>query len=248
MPTRKTVFGCLVFFAACSITTLAADGQRNSPDPWSGFYMGVVLGNSVGEDDISGLGGAKRQDCSVEMSCIQSGVIVGWSRQFGRGVFGVEALLGAALADQSESTGDNLWGCKIDSDWQVSVRGKCGVLLTPELLVGLYAGRAYSQFDCVHYLDWGSSWGSNYEADGSDYAWQFGITMSYALTDRFVAVLDCDYSAFDGYEHGRWSSGYVEHSPSFLTLRGGLVYYFVYPERKSTAHNMSLGNDVVTDL
>lgn len=108
---------------------------------WTGFYLGAGLGYGFGDTAVAGASGAFDIDNSGAIGTL----FAGYNFQFGRGVFGLEADIGAG------SLGGSAIGAQGSLSHELntlgSVRGRAGLLMTPALLLYGTVGFAWADFD-----------------------------------------------------------------------------------------------------
>lgn len=220
-----------VLVAGFTGNALAADAVAVEEAPavvtvfdWTGAYVGGVAGYGWGttnaEDD-----GSPSDD--IDYDGFLGGVTVGYNKQFGQVVLGVEADLSAAGLSGSGDGGVS-WGCgftdtcTFDVDWLGTVRARAGYAFEnflPYLTAGLAFGGIKGELSGCP----GDEWcGSDTKA-----GWAAGGGVEWAFNEKWSAkaeylYVDLGKGEFDS---GGGGSGF-EAEFKFHTIRLGVNYHF----------------------
>jgi outer membrane immunogenic protein len=231
------------FACACSSGVLAADLGPYEPPPserplyepaphlgaiWDGFYIGANAGYSWGNDSAASLSGpgAGGSYGLLAPEGWNGGGQVGFNRQFGRIVLGVEADIQAA--DISDSTagfgpGGYFGTANVDVDWFSTVRGRIGYAAGPALLYAT-GGVAFAD------VDYSATAAGPNVAMSSD-SIETGYTVGGGIEWKFAPQwsLKTEYLYVDLGDEALTSPGgaYTARTDvDFHTVRAGLNYHF----------------------
>jgi len=213
---RSLALGAVVAFAAGA--AFAGEGQTG----WTGFYLGVYAGGAQSSDSI---GVAVDGDNigaidDIAGSGATFGGLVGYSRQVGRVVVGVEADFGGTDVD-GDATGQIMRlpvDASLDYMWTASVRARAGVLATDNLLIYGTAGVAGA------YLDGGVDGPFGELSDAAArWGWVVGGGMEFAATEH--VRLRVEYLHADLGESSYSIEGAKATTKSVTdTVRAALIY------------------------
>ncbi|MGE0611652.1 MAG: outer membrane protein, partial [Hyphomicrobiales bacterium] len=130
---------------AADINTYKPAAGYDAPPPalsyWNGWYVGGVLGYAYTDMDFTAPAG----NFNVEPDGVVGGGILGWSRQAGNYVFGVEADIVGADVDDTQAFGVN--SVSASMEWLLGVRGRIGVLVSPQTQLFGMIGAGFAEFD-----------------------------------------------------------------------------------------------------
>jgi outer membrane immunogenic protein len=153
----------------------ALEATQLNPDPWSGLYIGALLGYSFGDADAGRTG-------DIDADGAEGGVYAGANYQIGdRLVLGVE---GDVLASGVEG---GRGGVGFEQDWVGSLRGRVGVALDDFLLYGT-GGVAATGLE--------ASSGAFRDRDTA-FGWTLGAGVETALSERVTARVEYRYTEFE---------------------------------------------------
>ena len=141
---------------------------------WSGIYLGVLLGYTIGESDVSGGG-------SVDVDGIDGGVYAGYNYQTDNWVAGVEA--DALLSGVEGSSG----GVNVEQTWSGSLRVRAGYSLQSFLLYGT-GGLALTEVEA-------SSGGAS--DSNTHLGWTLGAGIEGMITDNVTARVEYRYTDYE---------------------------------------------------
>ena len=160
---------------------LAAPGFMTSP--WDGFYIGGNLG--FGSTDFSATGsifGASATE-TVTGSGVVGGVQVGYNKQFGTFVLGLETDFDATSISNTTA------GVETKLPWFGTTRVRAGFLLTPALLLYGTGGAAYGHAEI-------SAPGASITVPGV--GWAAGAGLQYAFTPQWSIGAEYLHVELDG--------------------------------------------------
>ena len=205
-----------VALVACTSLASAADlggpyGSSLKDDPyvaaapfsWTGLYVGAHAGYGWGEWDgtltydegagpIPGVWDNPNQ--SIDADGWLGGLQIGWNRQHGSVVWGLEAdvswtdMGGSGSFDTA--SGYYNWRIQQELDWYGTVRGRLGFLPMPNLLIYATGGVAYGETSASHAASdltnngFVSGRGS---ADEKHIGWAAGAGAEFMFSDRWTA-------------------------------------------------------------
>ena len=217
---------CLALVGLLALTGAATAADLSRPPPpayspapvfvpaynWTGFYFGINGGGAFGSSSWDSTG-------SRDVSGGLIGSQLGYNRQIGQAVFGVEGDLDWAEINGSTT---NLCpvGCKTSNTWLSTVRGRLG-----------YAADRYMPF-----ITGGGAFGDilastpGFPQAGEDRTgWTLGGGLEAALGGRWTAKVEYLYVDLGSFNCGlNCGAGLVTDNVSFHTnvLRAGLNYRF----------------------
>ena len=241
----KKFFICSVAIAVFSSPAVALDtpgGQRAptrtftaAPYDWSGFYVGGVIGASNHQHSSSDADTYSYGELvQVAKIGLNAGATVGFNKQFGNLVYGVEA-------DYSLNTGTAKSG-GADPYWRVSsklsafgtLRGRVGLAVDRTVLF-VTAGAAYGRTDsktCYYSACPGYSANNTVEitnGGGGKWGWIAGVGVEQAVTDNLSVKFEALY-ADTGYRYKPNASDPTNYALRFTDsaaiVRFGLNYKF----------------------
>jgi outer membrane immunogenic protein len=158
---------------------------------WTGPYIGIHGGWADGnwngplryDDHNPAWVGNLKFDDSDQKSAADgwlAGVQIGYDRQLGRIVLGVEA--DASYADFTgydeflpypKNPGSPAWGIETELNFLATLRGRLGVLVSPDLLVYATGGLAFAQVDS-NIAVLGKGYSATGEAENNHFGWTVG--------------------------------------------------------------------------
>jgi len=254
----KKIIVATVLAAVSSSTALAADLGARTPyikapamvavSSWSGFYIGANVGYGWGNADTrytflpsqADFGGANTTVDNRSRGVIGGGQI-GYNWQVGSLLGGIEAdLQGSGLKGSSQAPGFNLSGVSVGTlvssekvTWFGTVRGRLGLLATPDVLLYATAGLAYGQIDASA-DDQGQN-GNRFPGSVSkiNAGWTAGAGAEWMLARHWSAKLEYLYldlgnvSAFGAQIPAAppFGVGYTWKTQDHI-VRGGVNYHF----------------------
>lgn len=176
-------------------------------DRWGGFYLGGAVGASWSEAD--GFGHNPYREPFGQRSSLggfTGGAKVGYSRQIGSFVVGVEADIQTLRAEATTNYTDPLplWSTSerysASTNWLSTVRMRMGVTTSPFMLVYVTGGFALTE---IAFTDEWSVYDAQLVSVGLlpgsigqtrfSVGWTVGIGLECALGDRWSAVLEALY-------------------------------------------------------
>lgn len=164
--------GLLASVAASAGVASAADLLKAPPrapapafiaSPWDGFYIGGNLGAGGTDFDIG--------DHTFHGNGVVGGFQVGYNKQFGNFVLGVESDFDLTAIDTSVGT------ATIKLPWFGTTRGRAGFLINPSLLLYGTGGVAYGRMEI--------SQAGFFEKFGG-VGWAAGAGVEYAFTPAWT--------------------------------------------------------------
>lgn len=211
--------------AAICAASLAAATSASAYD-FNGTYGGVQIGYGFGDTEQafgSGPGFGAPFIPSPSQEADFDGVVGGihlghnWANPSGW-VWGIEGDF--ELSGQSGDDGGNGGDINgVDGNWQASVRGRVGKLVTPTSLIYATAGLAFLDADLVK---------ENAPADSDSLTftgWTAGAGLELDLGANMSGRVEYRYTDF-GDDDGRVSFYGVEASPEAHTIRVGVSFNF----------------------
>jgi len=170
--------------------------STNSKYDWSGVYIGVHGGNAWNEPDASANGSFVGE---LDMDSIALGGLLGYQRQIGQWVVGVEADITALPKDQTLTAGGGAMA--LSGGPLTSVRGKLGIAFDRFHLYGTL-GWAWADWENTATVG-GATAKDTISTDGLVY----GAGLQFAITDRIA--LGTEYLKYDlgGMEMGSTVGG-----------------------------------------
>jgi outer membrane immunogenic protein len=217
---------CVAFVGLVAFTGAAAAADLSRPPPsaaypapvimpvynWTGFYFGINGGGAFGSSAWDSTG-------SRDVSGALLGAQLGYNRQIGQAVFGVEGDID--WADINGST-TNLCpaGCKTSDSWLSTVRGRLG-----------YAADRFMPFVTggVAFGDVQASTAGFPQASSDHTGWTIGGGLEAALAGPWTAKAEYLYVDLGSFNCGlNCGAGLVTDNVSFHTsiLRAGVNYRF----------------------
>ncbi len=174
---------------------------------WSGFYLGGGLGYTAGSVGVTGSSG----NFEVDQDGLNGNLFGGYNWQFGSTVAGLEADIG--LGNFGSSTN----GVKADVNVLGSLRGRLGVLATPQTLLYATVGLAWADYDF-------KATGANTVSD-TLYGWTLGAGVEYMFAPQWTMRLEYNYTDLGS---NRIDQGPVinKYEPEFHTVRAGIAFKF----------------------
>jgi outer membrane immunogenic protein len=162
---------------------------------WTGFYVGGHIGLVTGAMRTGGV--VDIEDCFCldprgDLTQTLAGVHAGYNYQFNRFVLGVEA-------DANHRFGEGVFRAtqlRTLSDGDASIRGRFGVLMTPQALLYATGGVAFGNFKTDKAI--ASSELTSDLLGGSRVGWTLGGGVEYALDNAWSARIE--------YRHTDWGS------------------------------------------
>lgn len=189
------------------------DAPRAAAPYWNGWYVGGVLGYAYTDMDFTAPAGG----FGVEPDGVVGGGLLGWNRQVGNYVLGVEADIVGADVNDTQAFGVNSVAASMD--WLLGVRGRIGVLVTPQTMVFGTIGAGFAEFDLPVA---GAGGGSGSETFSG---LQLGAGMETALNDRWSVRFDYLWTDL-GSETVSYAGQSVTYDPDVHQVRGALVFRF----------------------
>lgn len=143
----------IIFAAAVGLLPFAAQAAdpvvspidaaiANAAHDWAGVYVGVNAGYAAGEFDTSGA--ATIDDPTYSANGAIGGFQIGYNKQLGAVVIGVEGDLQAAGIEETTSGGGNVTTTSLD--WFSTARGRVGYAFDQTLVYGT-GGFAFGSVD-----------------------------------------------------------------------------------------------------
>lgn len=174
---------------------------------WTGFYLGAGLGYGTGSVGVTGGSG----NFDVDHDGAIGTLFAGYNFQFGGMVAGLEGDIGIANVGSSSN------GVKADVNVLGSLRGRLGVLATPQVLLYLTGGLAWADYDF-------KATGANTVSD-TLYGWTLGGGLEYAIAPQWTMRLEYTFTDLGS---NRIDHGIVvnKFEPEFHTIRAGLAFKF----------------------
>jgi outer membrane immunogenic protein len=206
---KRLILGVAAALLLLSAGQAAADGlpskgqvrapAADAPFSWDGFYAGLHAGLATGktDGDIYGI------TSDFEMSGALYGGQVGWLRQSGNLVVGIEGTYSGSNIQGSDAGCFVIvvgFDCRRDVKWLATAVGRAGVAYDRVLLYGL-AGVAWADVDTeIRVLNSPFLSGSD-----THVGWTAGFGMEWALSNRVSTKIE--YAHIDlGHETGTLSS------------------------------------------
>ncbi|MBK5947723.1 hypothetical protein CCR83_15015 [Rhodobacter veldkampii DSM 11550] len=196
-----------------------AMAQDRQPNDWSGRYVGLSLGTAFLSDDSVRLRPSGDTPGKLELNGTQAGVQIGWNRQFGDLVWGIEADLQAGRVRDSLRNADLRGESHVDRS--ASLRLRLGYAMGNGLIYGM-SGLTLGALDyrvtgtdsagapvAIDHSgnDWGYTYGLGYEQALAGGDWTLRGEISYQNFGRTTVS--------DGVNS-------TEATPEFHSLRLGL--------------------------
>ncbi len=132
---------------------------KDSPTPlvhWTGLYLGLQAGYAWGQSSDVPWGDPGEalvdNDGPASLKGTVGGIHVGFNSRVGNLVLGVEGDIEATAlqGDDRGRSGDSNWLTNgLKGNWQASLRGQAGVLVSPRSLLYLTAGVAWLEADAT---------------------------------------------------------------------------------------------------
>lgn len=170
---RRLFLGTAVLFAALGSAQGADLARPRAPAAaghhWSGFYVGVLAGYGDGTADIGMIPGgrwfsdneatflAANGSPRIKAGGFTGGGEIGYNRQFGTTLVGVEGDFSATLLKARRLTGTfapfpvtgdtYMFTSAFDAPWLSTVRGRLGSVFADNTLVYVTGGLALAKFD-----------------------------------------------------------------------------------------------------
>src|ERR1700687_1766100 len=244
---KKLFLGSTALLAVVSVgPALAADLPIRTKAPmlepvsvynWTGFYIGGQVGLVTGA--VSNGGVIDAEDCFCinpkgDLTQTLGGIHAGYNYQVNRFVVGVEGDVNARF-------GEGVFAAtklRTLSDWDASIRGRVGVLMTPQALLYATGGVAFGSFKTDNAI--ASTELNSDLMGGTRIGWTLGGGIEYALDNAWTARIE--------YRHTDWGSKGViwnyqdingadasANVDSRLTddrVAAGLSYHFGGPSRQ----------------
>ena len=199
-----------VAFAALAGQALAADlpSTKEAPvyaapapaTPWTGFFIGGQVG-AVALDETANwspsytYNGRSYYDSEyggwekLSGTQVTAGVNVGYDYQMNSWVLGVIGDFNGRFGSVSYSD-----DYRDTPNWDASIRGRLGYLLTPNALVYLTGGVAFGGFQLgANYGGFNNSWLYNYHAN-TNVGWTIGGGLQYALDSHWSTSIEYRYT------------------------------------------------------
>ena len=197
-----------------------------SPFSWTGFYLGAQAGYGWGTTDASSgpFGGPFTQGYSYDTSGFLGGVHAGFNWQASQLVIGVETDLEASGMDGS-GLGTLGFSHQTSIDWLGSLRGRVGVLMTPQTLLYLTGGLAYGGVS----IDKAAGAGAATFASYSDWrtGWTLGGGLEHAFSPGMTARIEYRYTDLGTVDFSSIGSNSIDRSDvSHSAVRAGLSFRF----------------------
>jgi len=181
---------------------VAPEPVYNTPDQdWSGIYLGVLLGYTLDDSDVSG-------GPSVDADGVDGGVYAGYNYQFDNFVVGLEG--DALLSGVEGSSG----GVNIDQTWSGSLRARAGYSLESFLLYGT-GGLAVAGFEA-------SSAGNS--DSNTHLGWTLGAGVEGMITDNVAARLEYRYTDYQDKNYSLGAPANIDSSTN--SVRAGVGVKF----------------------
>ncbi len=188
----KTMLLCAAAAASLATQAGAADlpvkaSPSAAPTPFASSWDGLYFGGNVGfgstdfnaSASVFGLSAGE----SVTGSGIVGGVQLGYNKQFGMMVIGVETDFDGS--SMSNSTG----GTETKLPWFGTARARFGVLIVPSLLAYGTGGVAYGHAEVS---------GQNFSFTTPGVGWTAGAGLQYALTPQWSISAEYLHIDLDG--------------------------------------------------
>lgn len=208
---------------------------------WTGFYAGVQIGHSWGQDTTKEFFTAGRvpvrSDYVYDYSAdsLIGGGHLGFNYQMGSLVLGVEGDLEASNASGGFNDAGGRPGPIIDpggivrvkQDWQGSVRARIGYAFDRFMIYGS-AGVSFSQFEYSYFNPFPlvrAGEGDKFSRTG----FTVGGGANYAITDNVILGLDyryTDYGSFDYVARSAFLGLTAEQNPRTHAVRASVAYKF----------------------
>jgi outer membrane immunogenic protein len=188
----------------------------SSPTPyayerWSGFYLGAGLGYASGDIGVDGSSGFFVMDQSGALGSL----FAGYNWQMGGLVSGIEVDIGTGNVGGSY----NNLGSLVQPDLNAigSLRGRLGILATPQALLYATGGLAWANYDF-------KATAGNTVAD-TLVGYQIGAGLEYMLAPQWTMRLEYNFTDFGS---ARIDQGGVinTYDPDLHTVRAGIAYKF----------------------
>jgi outer membrane immunogenic protein len=200
---NKQILGSTALLTVVSVgQVLAADLPVKAPllQPvpvynWTGFYVGGQVGLVTGAVKNGGVIDA--EDCFCldpkgDLTQTLGGIHAGYNYQVNRFVVGVEG-------DVNKRFGEGVFAAtklRTLSDWDASIRGRVGFLMTPQSLLYATGGVAFGNFKTDNAI--ASTEQNSDLMGGSRVGWTLGAGVEYALDNAWTARIE--------YRHTDWGS------------------------------------------
>jgi outer membrane immunogenic protein len=197
MTLRKVVWGAAAAFTlgAAATSASAGPGYRAS-EPWTGFYLGAQLGGAFsGESDVT-YPNFPASTSSPKFGGVVGGGQLGFNKQFGGLVVGVEASItnGPRGAKPTPSGGETQ---SIDISPVVQVVGRVGYAWGPTLVYGL---GGYAAGDVDERLQSNSSTNAVFDKQWHN-GWVAGGGIEHLLHPNVVVGLEYRHVSLDDKVH-----------------------------------------------
>ncbi|WP_056709557.1 outer membrane protein [Bosea sp. Leaf344] len=208
---------------------------------WTGFYAGLQIGHSWGQDRTQQFVTAGRVPLRADSihdhsaDSLVGGGHLGFNYQMGALVLGVEGDLEASNASGGFDDPGGRPGPVVDpggivrvkQDWQGSVRARLGYAFDRLMVYGSggvsFSRFEYSYFNPLPAVNAGE--GGKFSRTG----WTVGAGANYAMSDTIILGLDyryTDYGRFDYTARGAFLGLTAEHNPRTHALRASVAYKF----------------------
>ncbi len=223
ISTSLITFAAIIGFAGGSASAADLGGGRTvvsqppdfsrpsaqSDDLWAGFYAGVGVGYTIGENGFNDNGTSFSDH-------VLGSVFAGYNWRLGRLVYGLEGEVG--LGSLGTATMPGFGAVSTDVDWQGTLRARVGLLVTPSLLVFATAGGSYAGLSFTDSVS-ASTDSQNF------FGYQVGLGAEWKMTDRLSLRFDYNYNDLGS---GDVTLANVTNTfePTFHTLRLGLSFKF----------------------
>ncbi|WP_432284560.1 outer membrane protein [Aminobacter sp. BA135] len=220
----STLFA-LLLSASLASPGLAHAGESNSAVDWSGIYLGGVVG--YGSGTAKAIDGEYAAD-GVHISGAAGGLTLGYNRQLGNLVLGLEGDVSGASISGSGDGGDDWYCggsediCTFKVDWSATLRARLGYAVGPVLpfvSAGIAVGRVSGDLNeqCP-----GDYWcGSDTKA-----GWTAGGGLEWAFNDKWSAKAEYLFVDLGKARFGEGNGDGFHGDFRFHTARLGVNYHF----------------------
>lgn len=165
--------------SAADLAVKAPGAPAYIASPWDGLYVGANVGG--GQTDFSVT--ARRVSTSQNDTGVVGGFQVGYNKQYGNIVIGVESDID--LTSIKGTTG----GITTELPWFGTTRGRAGILVTPSVLLYGTGGVAYGHAEVS---------GPGFSLKLPGVGWAAGAGFEYALGGGFMIGAEYLHVDFDG--------------------------------------------------
>src|SRR5271157_2220919 len=123
--TKAAILGTALSFLTFNAAMAASEQTAPTPDlAWDGFYVGGEFGGGLGTSRKDFSNNASTGDFRVDG--VIGGATVGYNRQWGNLVAGLEGDLSGSGIDGNTSCPNHAFTCGTNTDWLATVRPRIG--------------------------------------------------------------------------------------------------------------------------